>query len=172
MADEIRVIVCVPACSLRRQLTVSPSITINALKQFLPNPDCDLLRGGSILSEAMPLNFYSIADGSMLVAVARDCLHARHRWVSMTSDQEAFEERMGTNRNPKVALENARIKDLRMRRVDGRPCSWGRLREFVAELEEARVGEKGRPTKTPERADGPSTQPLPVWWTRKWNCNV
>jgi hypothetical protein len=166
MADEIRVIVCIPACSLRRQLTVSPSMTINALKQYLPNPDCDLLREGSILAEAMPLAFYSISDGSMLVAVSRGCLSSRDRWVHMTLDQEAFEERMGANANPQLAAESARLRDLRMRRVADRPSAWTRLRACVDEIEASR-GIRAAPTPTVvphERAAKPNCQPLPPCW--------
>jgi hypothetical protein len=175
MADEIRVIVCVPACSLRRQLTVRPSMTINDLKQYLPNPDCDLLRGGSVLAVAMPLKFYSIADGAMLVAVSKDCLKAKDRWAHMTLDQEAFEERMAITANPRVALESARLRDLRIRRLAERPGACSKLRACLAELEAARGGPKPKPTfLSDESAAGPSCTPLPIWWaadsTRKRNC--
>jgi hypothetical protein len=162
MSDEIRVIVCVPACSLRRQLTVRPSMTVSALKRFLPNPDCDLLREGAILAEAMPLAFYSISDGSMLVAVARGCLSSRDRWVHLTRDQEAFEERVGTSMNPQVTAESARLRDLRMRRVASRPGAWARIGACAEAMEG--TPRRAPPTFLPGRANAPSCEPLPPCW--------
>jgi hypothetical protein len=120
----------------------------------------------------MPLAFYSIADGAMLVAVAKDCLRAKDRWVHLTHDQEAFEERMGVAADPAVALESARLRDLRMRRLGDRPCAWTRLRACVEELEAARGAARQEPTRLPPRADAPSTAPLPIAvdLTRKRNC--
>jgi hypothetical protein len=177
MADEIRVIVCVPACCLRRQLTVSPSMTINDLKQCLPNPDCDLLQGGSILAEAMPLTFYSIADGAMLVAVAKESFQEKDRWAHLTRDQAAFEERMTASTNPRLALENARLRDLRMRRIGDRPSTWAKLKACITEFDESRGHYKREPTEIPViPLQGPSAAPLPVWWegnsARKRNWNV
>jgi hypothetical protein len=167
MADEIRVIVCVPACSLRRQLIVSPFTTVSALKQYLPNPDCDLLREGSILAESMPLAAYAIADGAMLVAISKDCVQSKDRWAHATLDQDAFEERIGIATNPHLALENARLRDLRMRRVGDRPSASARLRILIAEFE-ARHRASTEPTRLPDRApDGPSCSPLPVWWAER-----
>jgi hypothetical protein len=163
MADAIRVTVCVPACSLRRQLTVSSSITINALKQYLPNPDCDLLRDGSILAEAMPLTFYSIVDGAMLVAVSKECQQARDLWVHLTLDQEAFEERMGAA-NPALALESARLRDLRMRRVGDRPAAWARLRQCVDGLLAVRSRAPAHTLRLAATPGAPICDPLPVWW--------
>jgi hypothetical protein len=137
-------------------------MTINALKQYLPNPECDLLREGSILAEAMPLAFYSISDGSMLVAISKGC--SRDRWVHVTLDQEAFEERMSISANPQVAAESARLRDLRMRRVANRPGAWTRLRDCVAEIDAAREPQPAIATVVPPgRPDAPSCEPLPLY---------
>jgi hypothetical protein len=123
----------------------------------------------------MPLAFYSIADGAMLVAVAKDCVQSKDRWVHLTLDQEAFEERMIGTSNPAVRLEAARLRDVRMRRTGDRPSGWTKLRVCVEELEGGRARKKEF-TRLPASAAAPSTEPLPVCWaidsTRKRNCIV
>jgi hypothetical protein len=143
---------------------------ISELKQYLPNPDCDFLREGSILMESLPLAAYAIPDGAMLVAVSKGCVQSKDRWAHLTLDQEAFEERIGIATNPRLALESARLRDLRMRRtVDQRSAS-ARLRILISEFESERQG-SGAPTKLPDRTpDAPSCRPLPVWWAENRNC--
>jgi hypothetical protein len=125
----------------------------------------------------MPLAFYAITDGAMLVAVAKDCFQARFRWAQLTLDQAAFEERMSDSGNPRIALENARLRDLRMHRLTGRPRVWTKLAACVAELEESRGPWRREATEIPTGIpEEPSATPLPVWWgsdsTRKRNYGI
>jgi hypothetical protein len=88
--------------------------------------------------EAMPLTFYSIADGAVLVAVTNDFLQAKDWWIHLIFDQEAFEERMAVPKNPAVTLESARFRDLRMHRLTERPNAWTKLRACIEDIEDSR----------------------------------
>jgi hypothetical protein len=123
----------------------------------------------------MPLTFYAIHDGAILVAVAKDSSQSKDRWVHITLDQEAFEERMSLTTNPQLANENARLRDFRMARISERPGSCPRFRELIADLEAAHETRQHMPTFLPnDDLLGPSCYPLPVYWmekrTRKRNC--
>jgi hypothetical protein len=128
MSDSIRVIVCIPSISLRRQLRVSPSMTISDLKGLLPRPDFQLIFGGSPLAERMPLAFYSVADGDCILALSNDP-DSIQTWSRVTGDSQAFTERMRTISDHRLSPEVARLRDLRMARIADRP---GMLRAVAA----------------------------------------
>jgi hypothetical protein len=162
MSDSIRVIVCIPSISLRRQLRVSPSTTISDLKRLLPNPDFQLIFGGSTLAEGMPLAFYSVNDGDCILALSNDP-DSIQTWSRVTGDSQAFTERMKTICDPKLSSELARLRDLRMVRLADRP---GMLRA-VAALHDSLQRSPRAPTQqsvTNWTSLGPNADPLPVPW--------
>jgi hypothetical protein len=161
-SDSIRVIVCIPSICLRRQLRVSPSLTVSSLKRLLPNPDFQLIFAGSTLAEGMPLAFYSVADGDCILALSNDP-DSIQTWTSVTGDSNAFSERMRTAADPRLSAELARLRDLRMMRIADRP---GMLRT-MASLH--RSLQRSPPTAAQKSVTDwtsvePNMEPLPVVW--------
>jgi hypothetical protein len=160
---SIRVVVCVPSMSLRRQLRVSPSITISDLKRCLPDPGFELIFGGSTLAERMPLAFYSVSDGDCILAVCKD-VTSLDVWVRATEDHQAFTDRMRTAVDPKLSQELARLRDLRVTRLSARP---GILSAMAALHNSIGKRPEVKPVETTVKEDcqrEPNSQPLPVWW--------
>jgi hypothetical protein len=165
MNDGIRLMLAVPSFSLRRYITVDPSITIRSLKQYLPNPGFDLLIDGMIMLEGMPLASYAVTSGTIIVALAKEALQAQEHWSQLMSDREAFQERMTTMENPKLKKEISRLKDLRVMRLEGRPNFATRVLPFYAQMGiQPRQRVKSICSQHPLE---PSTKPLPVWWRVK-----
>jgi hypothetical protein len=162
MTDGIRIILVVPAHSLRRQIRVHPSTTIQEIKTYLPNPNCDILLGGCILHEQSSLESYSISNGAMLIAIATGAVHAQERWARMSSDQSAFEERMALLLNPKIAPEKARLRDLLLARLGQKPGVIAKLWAYYKEGEGCFKADAK--TVVGDPPSGPSCDPLPVPW--------
>ena len=162
MSQAIRVTVCIPSIRIRREISVSPKMMVQDLKKCLPTPDCDLVFGGSTLIETVPLDFYSVCDGSFLVALNKSNESA-DVWVRMTEDNEAFSQRMRTMGNPKVSSEYARLKDLRMTRLSRRPGMLSRIETLCRQQVEVPKRQSSK-TIIGEAVAEPSTTALPVFW--------
>ncbi|OHT14017.1 hypothetical protein TRFO_15666 [Tritrichomonas foetus] len=160
----IRVTVCVPDSSLRREMKVSPNMTINRLKKYLPNPNCNLVFGGSYLLEDHPLNFYSVSDGDFLIAVSKKSEDMVFQ--KFTENYDEFVQKMKVLINPKLSGTVAKLRDLRMQKLEN--CTkFPRIYEIEQETTTI-------PTFVDERNDGqlpekPSDEPLPVLWDIKQN---
>jgi hypothetical protein len=159
----IRVTVCVPSMSLRRQLRVSPSTTISDLKHCLPSPEFELIFGGSMLAERMSLSFYSVSDGDCILAICKD-VNCLDRWTHATEDREAFANRMRTMLDPRLSPELARLRDLRVTRLSARP---GMLSAMAALHNSIGKRPDTKPVPTVVEESGsiqPNCEPLPVCW--------
>jgi hypothetical protein len=161
MANVIQVVVCIPALSLRRQITLSPQTAVHTLKDFLPSPDFQLIYGGATLDGEMPLSSYAVNDGDCILAIVKETA-SFPVWTRLTEDREAFRERMQTIINPTLSSEYARLKDLRMGRAAQRPKFLTALADYQRSLEK-RPEEKDN-TAIPDRINSPSSDPLPALW--------
>jgi hypothetical protein len=92
---------------------VSPDITIEDLKCYLPDRECDLIFGGSMLLGKMPLTFYSLGDGATLFVVDRSAKSVRF-WRQIASNMDEFNERQRLRNCPRLSEEHARLKDLQL----------------------------------------------------------
>jgi hypothetical protein len=162
MAAAIRLIVCVPSFAIRRCLTVSPDITIQELKGYLPDPGCDLVFEGSMLMGKMPLTFYCLRDGAMLFAVDRGADSAQ-TWTRIASNMDEFNERHRLSCDPRMAREMARLKDFRMDRlVERRHSFWkGAAISVEPEMPNALTA---KTVVDWGEVRGPCVDPLPVCW--------
>ena len=157
----IRLNVFVPDSSLRREMKVSKNMTINKLKKYLPNPNCNLIFGGSYLLEDQPLNFYSLSDGDFLIAVSKKSESIVFQKFS--EDYDEFVHKMKSCINPKLANTAARLRDLRMQRIE--LYSKQPKISYEADSTELQI-----PTVIPsDDEDSPSVEPLPMLWDNKQN---
>jgi hypothetical protein len=159
MSTTLRLVVCVPACSLRRYLTVSSRITIDELKQYLPDPECELLFDGTMLMGKMTLNFYSLSDGATLFAVTpgRDSARA---WSHVTSNMDTFNDRMRIRASPHLSREDDRLKDLKLMWLFARRGFMSRVVKIIEPQMTVPLSDKT--VLTMEKVLG--VDPLPVCW--------
>lgn len=156
----IRLNVFVPDSSLRREVKVSPNMTINKLKKYLPNPNCNLIFGGSYLLEDQPLNFYSLSDGDFLIAVSKKS--ESFVFQKFSEDYDEFVHKMKSCINPRLAGTAARIRDLRMQRIE--------LYSKHSKIYEIDPPERQIPTVIPSNEEKcPNIEPLPILWDIKQN---
>jgi hypothetical protein len=167
MNTTLRLIVCVPACSLRRHLTVSSRITIDELKRYLPDPECELVFDGTMLLGKMPLTFYSLSDGATLFAVTpgRDSARA---WSHITSDMESFNDRMRIRSNPRLSREDDRLKDLKLMWLFERRGFVSKVVKVIEPRMSVPLSEKT--VLTTEHALG--VDPLPACWPAEGLAHV
>jgi hypothetical protein len=161
MATKIRLIVCIPAFAIRRYITVSPDITIEDLKAYLPDRECDLIFEGSMLMGKMPLTFYSLGDGATLFAVDRSVDSARI-WTQVAANMDEFNERQRLRCDPCLSKEHARLKDLQLSRLLDRRRTLLRVGAMREEREMPSV--VGRTVVCVDASVRPSVAPLPVCW--------
>jgi len=163
MTASVRLMVCIPAFSIRRCIKVNPAMTIQALKEnYLPDPDCDLIFEGLILHGKMTVTFYSLTDGTTLFAVDRRADSAQ-LWTRIASDMDEFRERQRLRSDPRLAGEHARLRDLQFARLlDRRPAAAAPAR-LLDDLEAPRAARCA--TVVPDaRPAKPAVLPLPVCW--------
>lgn len=154
----IRLNVFVPDSSLRREMKVDPKMTINKLKEYLPNPNCNLVFAGSYLLEDQPLNSYSLSDGDFLIAVSKKS--ENYIFEKFSQNYDDFVQTMKACINPKLSNAAARVRDLRMQRIEN-STRFAKIYELEREI-------PLRPTVLPENtSESPSIEPLPVLWDIK-----
>ena len=159
----IRLTVCVPDSSLRREMKVSQNMTINRLKKYLPNPDCNLVFGGSYLLEDQPLKSYCISDGDFIIAVSKKSEEMVFR--KFTENYDEFVQKMKVYINPKLSGTVARIRDLRLQTID-KYSKISRITEIEDDEPPVSTVVAGDEAELP---DMPSSDPLPVLWEIKQN---
>lgn len=156
----IRLNVFCPDSSIRREMKVSKDMTINKLKKFLPNPNCNLIFGGSYLLEDQPLNFYSLSDGDFLIAVSKKSESFIFQKFSEQYDE--FVHKMKSCINPKLSGTAAKLRDLRRQKLE--LCS-RQIKIYEIESEDVQI-----PTVIPsDDYPSPSNEPLPILWGIKQN---
>jgi hypothetical protein len=141
---------------------VNSDITIEALKSYLPDQDCDIIWAGLMLSANMPLSSYALKDGATLFAVSRTADSVCF-WSRITSDMDWFNDRMRLRSDPILSSENARLKDLRMLRLYEQP---GILAKALETMREPRILNLFA-TKTvvpQQQLTQPMTDQLPMIW--------
>jgi hypothetical protein len=167
MSTTLRLIVCVPACSMRRHLTVNSRITIDELKRYLPDPECELVFDGTMLMGKMPLTFYSLSDGATLFAVTRGRDSAR-AWSHITSDMDSFNDRMRIRSNPHLSREDDRLKDLKLMWLFERRGFVSKVVKIIEPRMPVPLSEKT--VLTTEKVLG--VEPLPACWTAEGPARV
>ncbi|OHT14062.1 hypothetical protein TRFO_15565 [Tritrichomonas foetus] len=179
----IRITVFLPEVTLRREMRVSTTMLVDNLKKYIPmqssadgksssnnisKNDISIIFRGSLLTQNMPLSFYSIGDGDILIAFTSSYTKKTDAqlWMHMTADYETFTERMKVTMNPRLAGALAHIRDVRMLRLSERPGMCSKLKRIYVGNGNACVKASIQPLNiepSPAAAE-PSCDPLPTLW--------
>jgi hypothetical protein len=148
-----------------RLVSARLSSRICALQSLWPSNPKKFIFNGYELLEAMTFESYGIRDGDSIIAVPMgqsDSIYCMNRWFSLTRDCDSFNESMRCMFSPKTAGENARLRDLRLFKVEGKSRTF--LKSGYGR------GVDGGIVVTPAlnldyaAAEEPATEPLPAQW--------
>jgi hypothetical protein len=116
---------------------------------------------GIELQENATFEFYGIQDGDSIIVLPDNAqsLFRVQEWISVTRDQDEFNNTMQSLMNRKIAGEFARLRDLHLMRSDARPqnrtITVGGAKE-AANQRQTLICVAGPPE--------PSESPLPICW--------
>jgi hypothetical protein len=124
------------------------------------------LFNGAELIEAKTFEFYGIQNGDAIIALpaeVHDSISLTSQWLSLTRDNDAFNESMRWMVDPRTSDEAARLRDLHLLRAEAK--SRGFLRVPAAYLKELiTLGANGRTETNWEAPSEPSRDTLPALW--------
>jgi hypothetical protein len=121
---------------------------------------------GFELLEGMTFEFYGIRDGDAIIALPvgeRDSICCTSQWLSLTRDNESFNESMRWMLDSRTSGEAARLRDVHTMRVEGKARSFMKMcSPYLSQLHtpaiaHATITEYDVPSSPP-------TTPLPVLW--------
>jgi hypothetical protein len=160
---ELRV--CCPQQPVR---LISARLTgqIRALHTLWPAAPMRFIFNGAELLEGMTFEFYGIRDGDAIIALPvgeRDSVCATNQWLSLTRDNEGFNDSMRWMLDSRTSGEAARLRDIHIMRFEGKSRSFMKL--CSPYLTELRTSPVSRNTVTEfEIPSCPLTDPLPALW--------
>ena len=161
MTDLIRVIVCIPSIRIQREIAVSPKMMVSDLKKYLPNPDFELVFQGGMLFGHHTLDSCAVRNGAYLIAVSKTT-ESTAAWIRLTANDDAFAREKRPPMSPEMVSEYARLTDLKMTRISGRPGMEKRLEELF--LRRRELPQPVYKTVIGERPEKPCEEQMPFIW--------
>ena len=147
------------------KISVSLSTRVGDLRKLMRLGPCELVCQGQVLADSQTLRFYNMKERDTIVVISGvPSEHEIERWLVVTSDTEAFHDRMQFMVNEKTAREAARMHDVLMTKIERKPRTFRRVCAAVANRSadcEVRTTEV---TVNYGKAEEPSSRPLPVHW--------
>jgi hypothetical protein len=167
-SDRMTINLCRPSYPIR-QASVIPFHKIICLTELFPDQGVEFVWKGEILIQKMTFLFYRIAPQSSIVVLPDELARrqaAVEEWLRVTRDADAFNERIESSKNRKIREEVARLRDLRVVRIEtrGRAAFPG---IYGFDFNDPVIGMKreGQNMNIEYRAAlGPSAEPLPNPW--------
>jgi hypothetical protein len=122
------------------------------------------LYNGQLLQPNHTFKFYKIGSSDVIIALGSQPESDRiQHWRTLTNDSDIFREQLACLMNPKIALESARLRDLRLMRINLRDRTF---RKFVSPAELSQITISDKPPEHPtvvsfSKPTAPSVDPLP-----------
>jgi hypothetical protein len=121
---------------------------------------------GLELVETNTFDDYGVREGDSIIALSQEessSFDSVNLWLSLTRDDEAFNECMKWMLNQDTAEEASRLRDVHMMRMEGMPRVFNKLCTRFLDPENERV--RMPPTcLSYKSAKSPSEEALPVLW--------
>ena len=167
--EQFIIFLCQPKRTIKKIL-VSRKATVKELSLLFPTEKKCFIFKGMMLHESMKLESYGISNLDHIVVVpeeqSKQPLFNKEQmvWMNATRDQQDFNDRMFLSTNCSTRIEAARLKDLKMTKLELKRKSFNKMIvKMEEETEEATTTPKLRATKL-DKAECPSCEPLPVFW--------
>lgn len=179
-SDALRIYVYQPFVRIRH-IKINGLCPISILNGLYPS-DSVYIFNGQILDSQKSFLFYNLVNGSKVVLLPSHVKQSNpqflEKWLRLTSDKENFEQRINLNINQNSRKELAKIKDLKIQRLElkrKRFNSYIRSRTMLqTKLDDPYLlNDKGDEINSScnttlninfEASDSPSSKPLPILW--------
>jgi hypothetical protein len=147
------------------KVNVRPGARIQELHRLIPGDAVTFVSNGVVLVEKQTFSFYGIRERDIIVSVpCQPTDREMAKWIDLTRDCEAFSERIASIIDQGTSREAGRIRDFQITRMERKPRTFRRLTNNCQRPLLPLRPQKAFRTILPERADGPSIEPLPVFW--------
>ncbi|OHS96429.1 hypothetical protein TRFO_37408 [Tritrichomonas foetus] len=165
--QPLQLFVCIPNHFVKK-VKVIPSHKVSILNSLFQKEEKTYIYKGQVLSESNTFESYDISDFEHIVALTNQNESSfemeKLKWIHTTQDSELFAEKISPHPKSSIALEMARIRDVRIRKVEQK-------RFFLAKKVHNQMNHSGisRNRDCPLSIDYspsecPNSGPLPVCW--------
>ena len=169
MNDQLMIYLCQPKKTIKK-VNVSRKATIKELGTLFPNQNKCFIFKGMILSESQKLESYGIQNLDHIVVISNDSNERfpsnQIVWMNATKDQADFNERMRLNTNINTRAEAARLKDIKMSKIEMKRRSFtkivSRLQSEINKSQEE--APKHIHITNIQKPTAPCHEPLPIFW--------
>ncbi|KAH0795974.1 hypothetical protein GPJ56_000042 [Histomonas meleagridis] len=149
-----------------RKINVRSNKKISILQSLFPNAPKKYFFGGSELLEDMTFGFYGLRNGDCIIALPTEIFETPtfYQWINITKDNEEINDSIQSMLNPKYSEETAKLRDLRLMKIERNPKVYIRMRSSLSDkkLQTNCITKKINIDYT--TPDEPSTNALPVLW--------
>ena len=164
----VRIIICIggPLHKIRK-VAVGSSDRVSNLNCLFQNEVLDYLYSGQVLSPHRSFDFYGIDNGSFITVIpASNNVANLGTWTAITRDSEFMGEMLYFATNESTKAELARLKDLRMTRLENKNI---KLNDINYQSQRQGVNRRQNEYKTclSEKGNGPNCDPLPYYWNNQ-----
>jgi hypothetical protein len=169
--EQFIIYLCQPKKTIKKIL-VSRKATVKELSYLFPNEKKCFIFKGMLLHESMKLESYRIDNQDHIVVIpeeqTKQAVFNKEKvvWMNATKDQQDFNDKMFLSTNCSTRFEAARLKDLKMTKLELKRKSFCRIINKMAEETEEPL--TSFPKKHPTNLglpECPSKEPLPAFWT-------
>jgi hypothetical protein len=150
-----------------RLISACLSGQIRALQAFWPLAPKRFIFNGLELLEDQTLGFYGIRNGDSIIALPRAerSVYRTTQWLALTRDTESFNESLKWMLDPRTSSEAARLRDLRLVKVEHRPKLFLKMCSAL-EVDDGEESRKCGETVIGLPQGAPSCAALPANWSR------
>ena len=147
------------------KVNVLETATSYDIQKFIKNHDVELLYNGMQLTKKHDFKYYGLKKEDVIIVVPKstNLKTIPSSWENISQDEDIFRERISSVINPKISEEAGRIRDLQLFKVENKPNVFRKLLALYNQ-EPAQRPVKTTKSIIPEKAEVPSTQPLPCFW--------
>ena len=165
--EQFIIFLCQPKSTIKKIL-VSRKATVKELSLLFPTEKKCFIFKGMMLHESMKLESYGISNMDHIVVIPEEKSKRPNFnkeqvvWMNATKDQQDFNDRMFLSTNFSTRIEAARIKDLKLTKLESKRKSFTKMICKLKEEESLSVP-KIVPTKLAS-LERPASEPLPIFW--------
>ncbi|OHS98671.1 hypothetical protein TRFO_34849 [Tritrichomonas foetus] len=121
---RVEINICSPHQPVRA-ISAKLSGYVSALQVLFPSQKKVFIFNGSFLDENSTFAETGLVDGDSIIALGSK--DEKYQWLNLTKDRDEFSDMVRTMLDPRTANEAARIRDLHMMRIEGKPRVFSKL---------------------------------------------
>ena len=164
---RLDVFICIPNHYVKK-IQISPNQKISALNKLFPNEKKTYIHKGQILSENVTFEDYNFDRSEHVVVLSKtnseNFKFDELKWLQLTRDTETFTEKICTSASRKASREFARLKDIRITKLEQKKSFWTKKCSCFIE-QEGSACKNTTPLVTDfKQFDSPCSDAMPILW--------